>query len=171
MSKVWHCLREYIQHEWEELYDENEWQSRISSSFQFNLMRTSVNSIWQSYFALISHVKNNFQQDHLSTKQQKMVFRSLRKSKMSDNRRINIDSKSNIQIIDDFFWKDHTKDMNEHMIVFYVCVDSSLLRRWHGSQSTSSEHALNNIVVSWKWYDFLKLVRTRDLLIRVSFRV
>jgi hypothetical protein len=39
------------------------------------------------------------------------------------------------------------------------------------SQSTNSEHALNTIVVSWKWYDFLKRVRTEDLLIRVLFRV
>jgi hypothetical protein len=120
VSKIWHRLRKHIQHEWEKLYDENEWQNKMSSSFQLNLMRTSLNSIWQSYFALISHVKNNFQQDHLSTKQQKRVFCSLRESKMNDNRRININSKSNIQIIDDFFWKNHIKDMNEHMIVFYV---------------------------------------------------
>jgi hypothetical protein len=42
-----------------------------------------------------------------------------------------------------------------------VCesVGSSLLREWYGSLSTSSEHALNTIVVGWKWYDFLKLVR------------
>jgi hypothetical protein len=29
---------------------------------------------------------------------------------------------------------------------------------WVRSQFTSSEHALITIVVSWKWYDFLKLV-------------
>jgi hypothetical protein len=52
-----------------------------------------------------------------------------------------------------------------------VFVGSPLLRGWYGSQSTSSEHALNTIVVSWKWYDFLKLVETKDLLIRVLFRV
>jgi hypothetical protein len=39
-------------------------------------------------------------------------------------------------------------------------VGSPLLREWHGSQSTSShEHALNTIVVGWKWCDSLKLVR------------
>jgi hypothetical protein len=50
-------------------------------------------------------------------------------------------------------------------------VDSSLLRGWYESLSTSSEHALNTIVMNWKWYDFLKLVRTKDLLIRISFRI
>jgi hypothetical protein len=39
---------------------------------------------------------------------------------MSDNDWINVDSKSSIQIINDFFKKNHTKSMNEHMIVFYV---------------------------------------------------
>jgi hypothetical protein len=39
---------------------------------------------------------------------------------MNDNDRINVDSRSSIQIINDFFRKDHTKSMNEHMIVFYV---------------------------------------------------
>jgi hypothetical protein len=37
-------------------------------------------------------------------------------------------------------------------------VGSPLLRGWYGFQSTNSEHALNTIVVGWKWYDFLKLV-------------
>jgi hypothetical protein len=39
---------------------------------------------------------------------------------MSNNDRINVDSKSSIQIINDFFKKDYIKSMNEHMIVFYV---------------------------------------------------
>jgi hypothetical protein len=39
---------------------------------------------------------------------------------MSDNDRINVDSEPSIQIISDFFRKDHTESMNEHMIVFYV---------------------------------------------------
>jgi hypothetical protein len=53
--------------------------------------------------------------------------------------------------------------MNRH-------VNSSLLRRWYGFRSTSShEHALYSSEM--KWYNFLKLMRTKDLLIRVSFRV
>ncbi len=45
-------------------------------------------------------------------------------------------------------------------------VGSSLLRGWYGFQSTNSEHALNTIVVSWKWYDSLKLVRDERSTIR-----
>jgi hypothetical protein len=55
------------------------------------------------------------------------------------------------------------------MISFILSVHLSTV--WVRSQSTSSEHALNTIVVSWKRYDLLKLVRTEDLLIRVLFRV
>ncbi len=52
----------------------------------------------------------------------------------------------------------------------FMTVGSPLLRRWYGSRSTSShEHALYSSGI--KWYDFLKLVRTEDLLIRISFRV
>jgi hypothetical protein len=43
-----------------ELYDENKWQNKMSSSFQLNLMWTSLNSIWQNYLALILHVKKFF---------------------------------------------------------------------------------------------------------------
>jgi hypothetical protein len=39
---------------------------------------------------------------------------------MNDNDRINVDSRSSIQIINDFFRKDRTESMNEHMIIFYV---------------------------------------------------
>jgi hypothetical protein len=57
------------------------------------------------------------------------------------------------------------KKHNYYLVLSYkqtksVNVGSSLLRGWHGSQSTDrcSEHASNTIVVNWKWYDFLKLV-------------
>ncbi len=49
-------------------------------------------------------------------------------------------------------------------------VGSPLLRGWYGSRSTSShEHALYSSEM--KWYDFLKLVKTEDLLIRVLFKI
>jgi hypothetical protein len=44
-----------------------------------------------------------------------------------------------------------------------ISVDSSLLRGWYGSQSINSEHALNTIIVSWKWYEFLKLSGGRKI--------
>ncbi len=148
----------------------------MNSLFQLNLMRTSLNSIWQSYFALISHVKNNFQQNHLSTKQQKRVFRSLRESKMNDNRRININSKSNIQIIDDFFWKDHTKDMNEHMIVFYVLNLHYLLnRQWTWFDLTEETFSFWNEAFKWssfvdyKWSCLLCFRRIREILLMLRW--
>jgi hypothetical protein len=53
---------------------------------------------------------------------------------------------------------------------FKWVVGSPFIRGWYGSRSTSShEHALYSSEM--KWYDFLKLVRTKDLLIRILFRV
>jgi hypothetical protein len=75
----------------------------------------------------------------------------------------------------DAVWRSHwvvlCKILRSDTMRSSVAVGSPLLREWYGFRSTSSEHALNTIVVGWKWYDFLKLVRTEDLLIRVSFRV
>jgi hypothetical protein len=54
-----------------------------------------------------------------------------------------------------------------------VCVDSSLLRGWYGSQSINrcSEHAFNTIVMNWKWYDSSKLRRNERSILRSSFKV
>jgi hypothetical protein len=53
----------------------------------------------------------------------------------------------------------------------WIIVGSSLLRGWYGSQSTSSEHALNTIVVGWSDTIFLKLVRERKIYYKIWFRV